>query len=97
MLLLLSAITASVRGIFLFMACQPEKGTQTVYNSMPVMQQQDEDLCKECTLNKRKNDSGKILVLGLVNKIQVRKEYDCVHPLFYRRCIKIGDKGSGWK
>ena len=40
-------------GILWFTACQPAKGTQTGYGSMPAMSQQGKDGCKECALDKR--------------------------------------------
>ena len=40
-------------GILWFAACQPAKGTQTGYGSMPAMSYKGEDGCKECALNKR--------------------------------------------
>jgi len=42
-------------GILWFTACQPAKGTQAGYGSVPAMSQQGEDGCKECTLTKSKN------------------------------------------
>jgi len=59
-------------GILWFTACQPAKGTQTGYGSMPAMPQQGKDGCKECALTKSKNGGEEFLLPEMKNKAFVR-------------------------